>query len=191
MDTNLDLVFSYLERRAGLLITSMNTTMTISCCCVTKRGITTDITVTFQQLNRVYSSNRYLLHLLGLPNAQWASLPIDHKMFCDCDVFNCRLVGSTVNVRHSCWTVGNIGTGGLAVLEDTGRKIQVVVVERVQEYTVMLLQVSLPVLVRFGNILFWKNWWRVQEYIVICPTCWICFLGNSLIVAIGFPFSQI
>ena len=80
-------------------------------------------------------------------------MPIDHKMFCHCDVFNCRLVGSTVNVRHSCWTVGNIGTGGLAVLEDTGRKIQVVVVERVQEYTVMLLQVSLPVLVRFGNIL--------------------------------------
>ena len=39
------------------------------------------------------------------------------------------------------------------MLEDTGKKIQVVVVERVQEYTVMLLQVSLPVLVRFGNIL--------------------------------------
>ena len=171
MDTNLDLVFSYLERRAGLLITSMNTTMTISCCCVTKRGITTDITVTFQQLNRVYTVNRYLLHLLGLPNAQWASWPIGHKMFCDCAVFNCRLVGSTVNVRHRCETVGNIGTGGLAVLEDTGRKIQVVVVERVQEYTVMLLQVSLPVLVRFGNILLKElvNW--VQEYIVICPTC--------------------
>ena len=85
-----------------------------------------------------------------MPNEQVCQLAIRCSLIV---MFAIATIGSTENVRHRCETVGNIGTGGLAVLEDTGKKIQVVVVERVQEYTVMLLQVSLPVLVRFGNIL--------------------------------------